>query len=270
MIGIDRDSPIPFYYQLAQRLKGEIEAERWAEGERLPSEAELCETFDLSRSVIRQALGVLESDGLIRKSKGRGAFVTAAAMRSWLLQSAEGFFEDETGRRGASVRSRLLRAEREQLPLWAAERLGLEASAKGVTLERLRWVDDQLALYVVNHLPDRLAPVALGLGDDESLYARLAQNGTRVAGGHRTLEAVDATAKLAKLLEIRRGASLIFIQSTSWTSDRLPFDCYRAWVRTDRMRIEMTVSAPSATSASGVQDLLRPPDAKRIERAWNP
>ena len=250
MTDIDRDSPIPFYFQLAQLLKTEIASGRWADGHRLPSEAELCDSYGLSRSVIRQALGLLESDGLIRKAKGRGAFVTAQATRSWLLQSPEGFFEEETTRRGVQVRSRILRAEREPLPMWASEKLGLAPAEIGVTLERLRWVDDELALYVVNYLPDSVADVALELRDDESLYERLAARGARVAGGHRTVEAVNAPAKLTKLLDVRRGAALMFIESTSWTADRRPFDCYHAWVRTDRMRIEISVSTASGGGAA--------------------
>jgi GntR family transcriptional regulator len=242
-VAIDRGSPIPFYFQLAQALRGRIHAGTWAAGARLPSEAELCDTFAVSRSVVRQALGLLEAEGLIRKLKGRGAFVAESApSRAWLLQSSDGFFQDEVGRRGAHVTSQILRCERETLPRWAGEALESER-AGGATLERLRWVDGELALYVVNHLPAPLAGVALALHDDESLYERLTEAGVRGAGGRRTVAAVPAEPPLDELLDVRRGTPLMFIESVSWTAERRPFDCYRAWVRTDRMRIEIQVAS---------------------------
>jgi GntR family transcriptional regulator len=56
---IDRGSPVPFYFQLARTLRDEIVSGRWQTQERLPSEAELCNSFELSRATVRQALALL-------------------------------------------------------------------------------------------------------------------------------------------------------------------------------------------------------------------
>ena len=68
---IDRDSPVPFYFQLSELLEHEISVGRWDPGFRLPSESELCTHFGLSRTTIRQALARLEQEGLISKQGGR-------------------------------------------------------------------------------------------------------------------------------------------------------------------------------------------------------
>lgn len=78
---IDRASPIPFYYQLQEILKEEIEKGTWRSGELLPSEADLERRFGVSRTVIRQALDVLESDGQIARAKGRRSMVAAPKFR---------------------------------------------------------------------------------------------------------------------------------------------------------------------------------------------
>jgi GntR family transcriptional regulator len=241
---IDRGSPVPFYFQLARTLRDEIVSGRWQTQERLPSEAELCNSFELSRATVRQALALLESEGLIVKSRGRGAFVAEQQTRTWLLQSSEGFFQDEVERRGLNVRSKILRAQRCKLPSWAKEALELPANRRdGVALERLRWVDDKLALYVENWLPESLAATVLDLGDDDSLYERLEQeHSLRVHGGRRVVEAVPAKERLAKILDAPIGTPLMFIESISWDEKMAPFDCYRAWLRTDRIRIEIQVS----------------------------
>lgn len=253
---IDRGSPVPFYFQLARTMRDEIVSGRWQIQERLPSEAELCATFELSRATVRQALALLESEGLIVKSRGRGAFVAEPQTRAWLLQSSEGFFQDEVERRGLNVRSKILRAQRTKLPSWAKEALELPTGQRdGVALERLRWVDDKLALYVENWLPERLADTVLDLDDEDSLYERLEQRySLRVHGGRRVVEAVPAKERLAKVLDAPIGAPLMFIESVSWDEEMAPFDCYRAWLRTDRIRIEIQVS--SAGQVNNPDDLM--------------
>jgi GntR family transcriptional regulator len=240
-----RDSPVPFYFQLKRLFEREIVSGRWKPGDRIPSETETCARFGLSRATVRQAFGVLENEGFVRRARGQGTFVEDGRTRSWLLQSSEGFFHDEVDRMGRDVTSRIVRADVEPLPLWASEALGMPKRSEGVTVERLRFVDGELALYVINHLPEHLAGTVFGSDIERgSLYECLAEKeGITVHGGLRTVEAVVAEGKLAELLEVTFGAPLVFIESVSWDWDLKPFDCYHAWLRTDRMKIEVEVSS---------------------------
>lgn len=72
---VDRDSPMPIYLQIASDLTARISQEEWGVGAKLPSENELSKEYDTSRLTLRQALAKLESDGLIDRQRGRGAFV---------------------------------------------------------------------------------------------------------------------------------------------------------------------------------------------------
>lgn len=95
--GIDRSSPVPYYYQLQEILKEEIEAGRWQPGDLLPSEADLEGAFGISRTVIRRALDVLEGDGQVMRVKGKGTVVAppkfryeaVAVAQRWLAPDAE-------------------------------------------------------------------------------------------------------------------------------------------------------------------------------------
>jgi GntR family transcriptional regulator len=248
-VTIDRSSPLPFYFQLSQALEQEIGSGRRTPGERLPSEPDLCARYGVSRTTVRQALARLEQRGLISRRKGEGTYVRRDQPGLWLLQSSEGFFRDEVGRRGSTVTSKVVRAERGVLPPWASDALQLPRGAEGATLERLRSVDGVVAMYVVNHLPQQLAEAALTITDpNESLYARLReQAGVVPHGGRRTLEAIAAEEWLAPLLDLAPEAPVTFIESVGWDAESRPFDCYRAWLRTDRIRIDIQVSgAPAA------------------------
>lgn len=75
---IDRDSPIPLYYQLKLHFKQQMDDGDLQPGDRLPTEMELCEQFHISRAPVRQALTELAREGLIYRRAGQGSFVAPA------------------------------------------------------------------------------------------------------------------------------------------------------------------------------------------------
>lgn len=249
---IDRRSPVPFYFQLRQLVADEIGAGRWAPGDRLPSEFEMCDRFGVSRTVVRQALAELEAEGLLRKEKGRGTFVAEPRASSWFLQSSHGF-HDEATRAGRTVTSRILRRELGPLPSWAAQALDLPAGSEGVVLERLRSVDGELVMYVVSHLVGELAEVVFEAElEAGSLYGTLHDHGLDVVGGRRVVEATRAPDAAAELLRIDVGAPVLHVQAVSWDAEMRPFECYRAWHRSDRTTIEVQVIGHRAAETAGL------------------
>jgi GntR family transcriptional regulator len=67
--------PRPLYQQLASLLRGQIRTQALEPGERIPTEAELAQQYDISRNTVRLALDVLRNEGMITSQQGRGAFV---------------------------------------------------------------------------------------------------------------------------------------------------------------------------------------------------
>lgn len=65
------------YIHIAQTLAQEIQEGRWPVGSRLPIEPELCDRFDVARQTLRQAIGVLEEQGLVERLQGSGTYVRA-------------------------------------------------------------------------------------------------------------------------------------------------------------------------------------------------
>jgi GntR family transcriptional regulator len=70
------DSPIPRYAQLADLFRQRIARGTWNAGTRLPSLDELTKEFGVARVTVRQAVDLLERDGLLSAQQGRGTFVT--------------------------------------------------------------------------------------------------------------------------------------------------------------------------------------------------
>ncbi|MGH2457873.1 MAG: GntR family transcriptional regulator [Chloroflexota bacterium] len=72
---INREVPIPYYYQLEGLLRQQISGGLWQPGQQVPSEKQLCEFYAVSRTTVRQAVSHLVGEGLLYHVKGRGTFV---------------------------------------------------------------------------------------------------------------------------------------------------------------------------------------------------
>jgi GntR family transcriptional regulator len=239
---IDRNSPVPYYYQLKGFLAGEIEEGSYAPGDRLPGEHELCEAFGVSRTVVRQALAELEAQGLVRRYKGRGTFVAPKKVSESLFQSLTGLHEDVTAR-GGTLRSEVRRLERVPAPDWVAEELGLGEGDDVIVLDRLRFVDGVPWVVVATYLPYSLCP---GLLDedmrDRSLYALLEDGyGVRISHGRRSVEAVAAAAPVARALGIEERDPILLLRSTSYAEDDTPIEHFVAHHRGDLSRFEVNL-----------------------------
>lgn len=243
---LDRVSPVPLYFQVEQALVTRIRGGGLAIGSRLPTEPELSEHFGVSRSVVRQALRRLEQTGLVARRRGVGSFVAHEEPPSWQLHGSQGFFEDEVTRLGREVVSNVLRAEVLPLPDWAAGLLELEEGSPGVVLERLRYVDGLLTVYDLNYLPERFADAVLSLRDAPhgSLYETLRRaHALTVVSGHRVIDAVIAGSEFAQVLEVDEHAPLLFVEAVDMDAAQRPFDCYRTWLRPDRLSIRVDVAS---------------------------
>ena len=71
---IDADKPIPKYLQLKEIIRQYFENEDYKPGQKIPSENELVERFQVSRNTVRQALGELSDERIIRRKQGLGTY----------------------------------------------------------------------------------------------------------------------------------------------------------------------------------------------------
>src|ERR1043165_4851089 len=82
---LDRASPIPLYYQVKQHISAQVATGVLVPGQQLPGEHELCRLYDVSRTVIRQALNELGYEGLIDRRRGKGTFVAKTKVPEGLM-----------------------------------------------------------------------------------------------------------------------------------------------------------------------------------------
>ncbi|MBA2667391.1 MAG: GntR family transcriptional regulator [Trueperaceae bacterium] len=251
--GIDRDSPMPYYHQLKELVRDEIVSGRWTPGTRIPSELELCALFDVSRTVVRQALGELENERLLLRRKGLGTFVAEPKIRGQLVQTLTGFHDDMT-EQGRTPHTVVLNHAVVRAPSAVAAQLEIPVGTDVVRIERLRSVDHdpQPIVLVTTWIPLALCPplAHADLGD-RSLYAYLAETGgLHIAYGRRTLEAIAAAKTDVALLGVEEGDPLLFLRSVTFLANGLAVEYYEAKHRGDRTVLEVDLVRPGVASTS--------------------
>jgi len=236
---IDRSSPVPFYHQLKLIVREMITLGDLGPGDLIPGELRLCKTYDVSRTVVRQALVELEFEGVIDRQKGRGTFVSTPKEAQGLVQSFTGQFEDLAAR-GVHLRSEVLRLETIPADPTVARHLSVETDAPVVILERLRFIHDEPRVLALTYLARQLLPALLQADlKDGSLYAVMDTLNLRPSHGKRTIEAREAGKTAAHKLGLRRTAPVMLLTSLGLTPDGRPVEYFEAFHRGDRSRFEV-------------------------------
>lgn len=248
--GIDRTSPVPLYHQLQELLRLEIDAGRYPSGAPLPSEAEICATYHVSRSVVRQSLGNLAQAGLIRTERGRGSFVADPKLQERFVDRPAGLHAD-LERLGHTTRTRVILQEVRAFPPPAREALGAD---RGVQLDRVRSVDDRPLAFIRSCLrEDRCPGLETADLEDRSLYEHLAATyDLRATHGVRTVEAELAGGEVARQLAVEPGRPLLVVRSSTTDQDGQPLEWFEAWHRADRTAFTFEFAAGGDGAYPGV------------------
>jgi GntR family transcriptional regulator len=237
---IDFDSNIPYYVQLINHLKAQIKNGIWKPGDQFPGEHELGREYGVSRTVIRQALAEMEQEGLILRRKGKGTYVAQPKIAESLAQKLTGFYQDMT-ERGLKPVTQVLHQRVTPANERTALYLEITPGTLVVDIMRLRFVNDAPIQVVTSYIPYALCPKVAEVDlTNRSLYTFLENEcGLLLSHGKRFIEAVAANESEAKLLQVKRGAPLIMLDSVSYLEDCKPVEYYHALHRGDRSRFEI-------------------------------
>jgi GntR family transcriptional regulator len=203
------------YEQIADYLKGLVaQAEP---GDRLPSEAELCERFGVSRMTARQAVQVVANDGAIERRRGAGTFVRAHPVPRDLGSPLS--FSGSMRARGMTASSQTLRWSEVKPDVDERTALELDEDEPGYVLERLRLADDTPMAIERAVMPRDLA-LALGDGfQDGSLHEAFRRIGRIPTEAHADVSARRATKRERDLLGLPPSGIIISERRTIYDQD---------------------------------------------------
>lgn len=233
---INRELPIPFYYQIVQILRDAIQDHEAAPegGEVLfPSEAELVEFFQVNRGTIRHALEILEREGLIYREKGRGTFLQRRRLELDLTTLCS--TTEDLKARGWEPGSVLLGLAQITPRLHIQRYLDLGEAETVWQIYRLRLANGEPISLQWSYIPTRLAPNLVAQDLDGSLYYTLKNRyGIELKTGEQTIRTRAATLEEAQLLEISTGDPLFEISRVTLDQYGRPVEHLDSLWRGDR------------------------------------
>lgn len=245
---INKNIPVPLYYQLKEILREHIRAS--AIDDPIPTESELCEQFEVSRPTVRQAITELVSEGYLRRSKGKGTFVTQPKVRRDFMIALESFNSEMRGR-GIVPKTKVLALAITEADQVAGEKLMISQGDPVVFLRRLRYADDRPLMVVNSFLPyDRFPGFENFDFETKSLHSAIEKHYLMtLSRAVRSIEAIACNSEQALHLEIEPGTPVQYLETLVYTTDNLPVEFSLAWYRGDRSRFTVELGRTELTGA---------------------
>jgi GntR family transcriptional regulator len=236
----------------------EITSSQLQPGTKLPTEGQLAKRFNVSRATVRDAVRALIEAGYVTRRRGSGSYVAERRRMPHGLDSTLSYLamiESAGVRAGMHV----LEAAFEECSNNDAP-LQLSPGDTVLAVERVRTADDRPVIYSRDRIPAQLLRTDLELRNlDPSLFALLSSSGHAADHATATLRAVASTSHTAKVLGIRRGKPLLYIEEIDYDRDGTPVMLSREWhvseafdIRINRraqLRGEYKYAVPASTTA---------------------
>src|SRR3954466_1823261 len=234
---IDRSSPTPLYFQLAQSIEGAIADGSLPTGSKLENEVLLAQRYGLSRPTVRQAVQALVDKGLLVRKRGVGPQVLQPHVRRSVELTS---LYDDLTRGGEAPTTTVLSLERIPATADVAAELDLAAGDVVVALRRLRFTRGEPLALMTNYLPGRFEPSVDELAE-RGLYQYLRSQGVHLRVAHQRIGARLARADEARLLEEPPRSALLTMQRTAFDDKGSAVEHGRHAYRASRYDFETTL-----------------------------
>jgi GntR family transcriptional regulator len=217
---------------LADRLRDELLEEMTSSqlppGTKLPTEGELATRFGVSRATVREAVTSLVEAGYVTRRHGSGSYVAERRRMPHGLDSTLSYLAMIESA-GARAGIRVLEAVLDQYSKLDSQ-LQLRQGDTVLAVERVRTADDRPVIYSRDRIPVRLLKADLDLQNlHPSLFGLLSSSGHAADHATATLRAVASTSRTAKVLGIRRGKPLLYVEEIDYDRDGTPVMLTREW-----------------------------------------
>lgn len=237
---IDRNSRLPFYYQLKQILLGKIQSGEWKPGELIPSEHTLEDQYQVSRTTIRQTLSELVVEGFLVRQRGRGTFIAQPKVAYDPSRRLD--LNEYMEQQGVTLTWQLIDRVLVEIPGRIQDVLQIRDNTV-MRLRRLRLAGQDVIGYHTAYVP-REAAVYIDesqLCAGESLTYLLKHPMLEQARVERTLEASLAEKLDLEYLNVKRNSAILHLERLVLGEDSKPIEFLVARFRGDRFKFRVSL-----------------------------
>ncbi|MEA4909208.1 MAG: GntR family transcriptional regulator [Anaerolineaceae bacterium] len=220
---IDRNTPIPLYYQVAQVLRRQVETGELNPGEYIPTEKDLQLRFNVSRATVRQAINELVYAGILERQRSKGTLVARIPIEENVFGLAS--YTNELMKHDVNTMARQVDFALLPASAGVAQQLEVEAGHLLATGTRLRLVHKEPVAVERWFLPARLIPgykknFLKETGQEQSIYFMLWKHyGITIQRAIETVNATPLEPHDARLLNMTPGVPVLMRQRVSYTAD---------------------------------------------------
>ena len=246
---IDRSAFEPPYSQLARLLRERIAEGEYRSGDRLPSEAELCEAYHVSPMTVRRTVNLLVQQGVATTEQGRGTYVKSPEVgaATFDLSDLRRYLADP------AIEVRVLETRIVTASRRVAAKLAVEADARVIAIKRLLMKGDDPVFYHSVYLVfDPARPLVEAELNVTSLQGLLSgAGGSGLKYGRLTLHASSLRENEAAHLGEQVGTLAWVLEHLFYDFDDRPESWGRFVGRADRLTLSTTVGIAGAGASEG-------------------
>lgn len=242
---IDKQSPIPIYYQIEEQIKKAIQEGQLKPGDALPSEREMTKKYAISRMTVRQAMNNLVNEGYLYRQKGKGTFVAKPKITQPLTRLTS--FSEEMRERGMKPSSRLLYFRKNAASKEIAATFNLKEGETVSEIGRIRLAEDEPIALEKTCLSPSVFREFTARHAKQSLYHYVETTlGLEIGYADQSVEAAVARPEEARHLAISPGMHVLIIKRTTYLRDGRPFETVQSVYRADRYKFTVRLHRASS------------------------
>ncbi len=214
---------LSLYIRVKDRIIQQIQEKKWKANSMIPTESELMEEFDVSRTTIRQAISILVQEGILERRQGKGTIIKPQLFVG-TLSKLKGFAE-EAKENGMIPSSKLLSVTMSRDFPYEKSILQVPKGEEICLIERLRFVN-QLPIAIERSFWPKEIGELLSSRDlnDSTFYEILEENHIFLKHASEKISAVNATLSEADLLGIRGGQAMLKMERLSFGNGDRPIE----------------------------------------------
>lgn len=194
-------------------LRDQISDGTLSDGETLPGEQRLAETYGVSRVTVRRALDTLNQNGLIERRVGSGTTVRSKALMGKRAAMNFNTLMPQLVEMGQSTTARLLSFSYSQPPDYVARALDLAPAEKVQIAIRVRLTDAAPFSHLTTYVPTEIAQ---NYSENDlattPLYQLLERSGVEIDSAHQSVSATLAGPEVAEALDVAVGSALLSLK----------------------------------------------------------
>lgn len=238
---IDKTNRMPLYSQLMDVIIDSIERGGYKADDQLPSERELCDTYEISRSTVRQAIQELEKEGYIYRLHGKGTFISPERFKQSLFNFYS--FTEEMKKLGKTPKSKVLEFGILEADEKISKKISVNIGEKVYVFTRLRLADNEPMMVETSYVPYNKFPnITKEQLEKEALYDIFSNKyQVNITSAEEIFQSVLTRENEASILEYNYGMPSMMIERITYSNNAI-IEYTKSVARGDRFKYSVILN----------------------------